>query len=787
MAFPGLKYLFIPVFLVSLIPFYKDIRSLSKSVFIDFLRSIWQFLIVGLFMCIGFILTFKILIFPFKETVNFFIFLIFFIQLYFLSDAFHILTNRILNYFIFFSVGISLIALVRFSMSIYGISIYKIPVLGTSLVDDYNFYSLYIFLGFIAVVFNCLSTDKNTYKLENLLLIILFLNIFFSFSRRGEVILILIVTILTILFFISLGKKSYYKYFRKFQVFWLFSLFFLLFFTSYLILPPGIKKYATDAVGLKYSVVKPISNALYYRYFTIFNNELSYEDIEQKFFTLSFNTYDPDTWGTRNHKTIYPLTGENVEIVPSKAKGYLLNNTCNASSWNNNAYAYTLIGNDSVSAGDVINASVYCYVSEDYDGEWVKISAEGAAGGWRSDNYQLSKKGIWQRLSITTSCKEGQVPVYLYISKYGVTDFESMKGHVIFAFPQYRKVTFDPNDPETWGTRKHKVIFPLTGENVEIVPSNARGYMLDSTSNASTWNNNAFAYTLIGNDSVSNGDLVNASVYCYVSEDYDGTWVRLSSEGSIIGNKEAYYDLAKKGTWQKLSLIAACKKGTAPAYLYFSKYGVTDFSSLKGHVIFAFPQYRKINHTDLLISDKDKRLNSIFSINVNFGNLKKMLFEKYQKINDSIDLDKKLKSLQEKKLAGSRFARWYYAWFLFKYEYEWHEKLIGNGFDHLEKFGEKFGEGKYDYPHNPFISAFLYSGIIGGLTYIWFMILAFYYYIKYYKYHLYFLICFLVVFFFSFVSANTHFSIPIYTFLSLIPFLTRYLIEKEKSEKSVEN
>jgi len=49
---------------------------------------------------------------------------------------------------------------------------------------------------------------------------------------------------------------------------------------------------------------------------------------------------------------------------------------------------------------------------------------------------------------------------------------------------------------------------------------------------------------------------------------------------------------------------------------------------------------------------------------------------------------------------------------------EWHEILIGNAFDHIEKFGEKFGEAKYDYTHNPFISAFLYSGIIGGLTYI---------------------------------------------------------------------
>jgi len=186
MAFPGLKYLFIPVFLVSLIPFHKDIHKLFHISFFMYLRSLWLFLAIGFFICVGLILTNKILIIPLKETVNFFIFIVFLGQLYLLSDSYHVFADRLAKYFIYFSVGISLIALVRFSLSIYGISIYKIPILGTSLVDDYNFYSLYIFLGFIAVVFNCLSTDKNTYKLENLLLIILFLNIFSSFPEEVQ-------------------------------------------------------------------------------------------------------------------------------------------------------------------------------------------------------------------------------------------------------------------------------------------------------------------------------------------------------------------------------------------------------------------------------------------------------------------------------------------------------------------------------------------------------------------------------------------------------------------------
>lgn len=132
------------------------------------------------------------------------------------------------------------------------------------------------------------------------------------------------------------------------------------------------------------------------------------------------------------------------------------------------------------------------------------------------------------------------------------------------------------------------------------------------------------------------------------------------------------------------------------------------------------------------------------------------------------------------KLAGNRLARWYYGYYLFISEYSLSQKIFGGGFNYMEKFGLKFKDSKFDYPHNPFIDSFLFSGIIGGLTYLYFIFLVFYNYVKYLKYHPYFFLCFIVVFFFSVVSANTHFSIPIFTFLSLVPFFTKYLIEKER-------
>jgi hypothetical protein len=136
-----------------------------------------------------------------------------------------------------------------------------------------------------------------------------------------------------------------------------------------------------------------------------------------------------------------------------------------------------------------------------------------------------------------------------------------------------------------------------------------------------------------------------------------------------------------------------------------------------------------------------------------------------------------------------RINRWNFSMAIFLDSLSLKEKIFGGGFNYMKMMGTEFGEVKYDDPHNPFISSFLYSGIIGGLTYLWFIILVIFYYIKYYKYHIYYFYSFLVVFLFSFVSANTHFSIPIYSILCIIPFLSRYIVESEnlKTQKQINN
>ena len=104
------------------------------------------------------------------------------------------------------------------------------------------------------------------------------------------------------------------------------------------------------------------------------------------------------------------------------------------------------------------------------------------------------------------------------------------------------------------------------------------------------------------------------------------------------------------------------------------------------------------------------------------------------------------------------------------------QKLFGSGFTYLEKFGKKFKNdlNEFDYPHNPILSSLLYSGFLGSLFVLVFLILSIYYGIIYIaNYPLYSLMLFVSSVFILF-SGNSIFSVPIFLFLFSLSFLIRH-------------
>lgn len=129
-----------------------------------------------------------------------------------------------------------------------------------------------------------------------------------------------------------------------------------------------------------------------------------------------------------------------------------------------------------------------------------------------------------------------------------------------------------------------------------------------------------------------------------------------------------------------------------------------------------------------------------------------------------------------------RKERWKYAFHLFS-DYSLTNKLFGNGFSYLSRFGKKFNGSSqtYEYPHNPLISAFLYSGIIGAGIYMFFLVYAFLLYVKNFNALQPFFILFLITALYIIISGNSHFSVPAFVFFSLFPLFFLSLKTKIKA------
>ena len=131
-----------------------------------------------------------------------------------------------------------------------------------------------------------------------------------------------------------------------------------------------------------------------------------------------------------------------------------------------------------------------------------------------------------------------------------------------------------------------------------------------------------------------------------------------------------------------------------------------------------------------------------------------------------------------------RLSRWQFAIQIFLKEYSWKQKFFGGGFKFLNWFGYNFLKNKTstDYPHNPFLSILLYSGIIGLIIYIFLIFRVFSYYLKYLKDYPVLFIFFIITFFFSFFSGANPFDPPIMGFFIILPFFIHSVHKKDLIE-----
>ena len=137
-------------------------------------------------------------------------------------------------------------------------------------------------------------------------------------------------------------------------------------------------------------------------------------------------------------------------------------------------------------------------------------------------------------------------------------------------------------------------------------------------------------------------------------------------------------------------------------------------------------------------------------------------------------------------LSGGRLQRVNFGIKIYSERYSTLKKITGGGFDYLRDFGNEFYAKNnhrfyFDYPHNPILSAFLYSGILGGLSIIYFFIMTFLNFIRRFRSLIYFICLYVIIFFFAFFSSDSIFGNPEFVFVSLIPFY--FIIVRDKGDK----
>jgi hypothetical protein len=721
-ANPLFKYPFLILYFFLVISFLLYHKNYIFSELKKFISSYFIILFLLIILLSAFLFSNKLYLTIFKDGFSALVLLSLFYMLSFLissKEEFKYFLDDILRLIVFFAFIIALCNLLDlFDIISLHKYIFTNDISGNypsySEFLDYNFALLPVLFGMIIVFYFLSKTSSNLKKIIFLLLLIIFLlNIFLSGSKRGAIILIGIFFILATAEFIYIFKKNQFLNNLSINFRYLFISFCFLSVLTYIFIflcSPTFKSKTLQLIGSKNILtarIKIASSVI--RYASIFDKEIMYPDLYEKIWSITlFDPKEPDSgWGTRVHKTIFPLTGKNVEIVPQGSKGYLMDSTCNANSWGGNSFSFTKFGAKYLEQGKFGKAFVYCYVSGDFNGNWVLLSVESRKGFLESNYYDLNKTDTWQKLEVRVKKNKDNLTLNMYFSKMGVTNFSTLKGYVIFACPQFK-------------TSEKEDSLSVTNDSSE----------------------NYSKYFLMGNDI-------------------------LSPYGSIFYNKSKIQNRSKT----KLICDFFPKDSSG---ILFKNNGVTElFQSGTG------------NKTAGVFNLNIHSLNAMVSSNNDQDPIRKWIsklisedtvYHPY-KANISVDT-------VSTNFIDLRISHWKFALQIYSTEYNWPKKLFGGGFNFLNWYGYYFMKDKTvsDWPHNPFLSILLYSGICGLIIYCFFIYKVFYYYLKYKKEYPMLFIFFLVTFFFTFFSGGSPFDPPIMGFFVILPFFIHSIHKKDNNE-----
>ena len=113
---------------------------------------------------------------------------------------------------------------------------------------------------------------------------------------------------------------------------------------------------------------------------------------------------------------------------------------------------------------------------------------------------------------------------------------------------------------------------------------------VDSSVRAEQLCENSYLSICFDQFSVFPQNKVHYIIFVYVSPDFDGTSVQITTTANLEDVKNTFYDMSRKGTWQKLEIEQHGVTGITIPSLGIRRNGHTDFKSLKGYVLYVQPE-----------------------------------------------------------------------------------------------------------------------------------------------------------------------------------------------------
>lgn len=154
---------------------------------------------------------------------------------------------------------------------------------------------------------------------------------------------------------------------------------------------------------------------------------------------------------------------------------------------------------------------------------------------------------------------------------------------------------YDPRNPRSYAQGSHYTIVKELPEPVPAELAKAKGYCI-SAGASSIYRDKQHAADFISSLYLPDNSYKAFSAWCYVSEDFDGSGVKIQSF-RVRNGKEIYasheYDLRRKGTWQYLRIDVSEMDRYADCSFFIRKNGVENLDEMQGYVIFALPLFHK--------------------------------------------------------------------------------------------------------------------------------------------------------------------------------------------------